>query len=272
MCEGLKHQPIEIDGDGFITKDVEDRFRRLLGTKQSFANAVIETVQLANEILNSLEATYPHETKLEQQKVATLALLAREIEVSESMVILAAYGVRQELYSLIRIFLDAYFILANVCSDQDFFREYCLTDEITRLKLMNVASTQNHELFEKLKNYADDDVRNALRGRIEEDGIRPFRSEEYAKKVGCSAIYDSRYRLASSAIHTSPRCLQEYIETNDDGYVCRIVRNGDAAGRDLVLADMASFLLVLLQGVCEVFAHPEPSAIKRLKDQLETAI
>jgi hypothetical protein len=42
------------------------------------------------------------------------------IEVAESIVILSAYGVRQDLESLFRVFLDAYFLIGNVCSDPEF--------------------------------------------------------------------------------------------------------------------------------------------------------
>ena len=71
--------------------------------------------------------------------------------------------------------------------------------------------------------------------------------------AGCDVLYDSMYRICSQTIHTSPRCLQEYVREAEDGYIEAIIHGPDPDGTNQLLYDMAVFLVILLRGACDVF-------------------
>jgi len=223
----MSHRRINIEGTGFITEPIAERLRALPDGNRALMDLVISTVQFANDLAPRLPATSPHETPEEKQKVIALALLVRLIEVVESMVILASHGVRQELHTLFRVFLDAYFLLANVCSDPQFVPIYFRTDEPERLKLLNAAAQQDHELFAALNQCNNHELRTTLGQRIKEEGIQAFNSYLFAESIGCAHIYDSMYRLSSPSVHSGPRCLADYIEADEEGNVLSILHRGD---------------------------------------------
>src|SRR5205823_1762178 len=132
----------------------------------------------------------PHVTPQEKQRVIAVALFVRLVECFESMLLLASHGVREELRSLFRVFLDAYFVLANVCSEAAFVSKYLESEEAERLKLLNAAARHDHPLFNAVNEFATPEIRAALKEKIENEGIQAFNSFANAERVGCSTIYD----------------------------------------------------------------------------------
>jgi len=268
----MSHRRINIEGTGFITEPVAERLRALPDGNRALMDIVISTVQFANDLTPRLPATSPHETPEEKQKVIALALLVRLVEVVESMIILASHGVRQELHTLFRVFLDAYFLLANVCSDPQFVPIYFRTDEPERLKLLNAASQQDHELFAALNQCNTYELRTTLGQRIKEEGIQAFNSYLFAESIGCAHIYDSMYRLSSPSVHSGPRCLADYIEADEEGNVRSILHRGDIATVHRVLYDTECLLLEVLRGVCDLFGVSEMERIKQFEAAVEAAM
>lgn len=188
------------------------------------------------------------------------------------MIILASHGVRQELQTLFRVFLDAYFLLANVCSDPGFLAVYFRTDEPERLKLLNAAAQQEHELFAAINEYNTEAVRTSLGQRIREEAIQTFNSYAYAKNVGCEHVYDSMYRLSSPSVHSGPRCLANYIQTDEEGNVMKVLHRGDIETVHRALYDTEWFMLKALSGVCELFAVSGLERITEFETALEVAM
>ncbi len=187
------------------------------------------------------------------QKVIALVLAARILEIAEAAVLVMKNGMSNEANTLFRVFLDAYFVFANVCSDASFFRRYLKSDEAARLKLLNASKKHESELFEAINDYANEALQDALKKRIADEEIQAFNSYAYADNVGCSEIYDSVYRLASASLHTTPRALEKYVEEDDEGKVVLIkdyALEGDIPQRAY---DLAYFLIKVLSGLKEVF-------------------
>jgi hypothetical protein len=190
-------------------------------------------------------------------------MLVRLVEIAESTFILAAHGIRQELHSLFRIFLDAYFLIANVCSDPDFVPVFFQTDAHARLKLTNVGAKYDDDLFKLVNGYATADVKDGLERKIRQERLEAFNPFVFAQRVGCEAIYDSLYRLCSGSIHSTPRCLEAYVEEDGDGKICVISHPGDAAAANRVLYDAHNFILKALRGVGDLFAVADGGALAR---------
>lgn len=248
---------IEITGHGFLTDDIAKRLSERSAINPEVSTAVIATLNLANKLVLLLPIYSPSESVVDRQLTMALTLLVRLIEIAESTVILSAFEVRQDVKTLLRVFLDAYFIFANVCNDPEFVAEYVRADEIARRKLINAAFNHDGRMFAKLKDYATPELRAALDQRIKDDGIQEFQSARYARQAGCVDIYDAHYRILSASVHTTPRCFLDYLVTNDSDEITAIRHDPDAENADQVLYDIAWFLLTAIENVSKHFSRSD---------------
>ena len=261
---------MKIEGSGFITGDLIriakaknvngfDLFKVLFDLN-SFSEELAKNLKIENQ-----------ETSKDKQKVITLVLFIRIIEIVQSTLILALYGVREDLNSMFRVFLDAYFVFANFCLNENFTQSYFLTDEANRLKIMNVATKHESDLFKKLREYATSEIRNELDKKIKEEKIQSFNSYLYAEQAGCSEMYDSMYRLTSASIHTTPRCFEHYVETDKDGNIIVIKHKSDPETINRTIYDISLHLIIVLKGISELFEIANEDNINIFSKNLETA-
>lgn len=207
-----------------------------------------------------------------KQKLCTLLLVARISEISEAALLIMKHGMVNESHSLLRIFLDAYFVFGAICSDKNTVQEYFSTDEAARLKLFNVAKENNSELFDEIKERITPSTHNELKERVGKEKIQEFKSFNFANKIGCDHIFNSLYRTVSASVHSTPRSLLEYVETDENGYVETIICHPDPKEIPDVAYNFAYFLIKVLSGLTEVFSELNPDDISKRRDELEKAI
>jgi hypothetical protein len=263
---------IPVEGDGFLTEQAADRLTTLPGVNQRLMSVAVAVARYANRLVHALPATVPHPTAEQKQRVIALSLFVRLVECFESILILASHGVREELRSLFRVFLDAYFVLANVCSDANFVGAYLRADEAERLKLLNSMSKQDDELFAAAKEYATPEVRAELAAKVKAERIQAFNSYSNAEKVGCAAIYDSMYRITGPSVHTGPRILEGYLETDAEGTATKIIHHGNPAVIDRFVYDSTQFCLKSIRGMLECFGESAIDEVIELEAKLELAM
>ena len=239
-----------------------------MAENQAGFEMLLRSIEALRSFAGSCEVA-EQETKTDKQRVIALVLAARVLEVLEAAYVIMKHGMSTEANSLFRIFLDAYFVLANICSDPDFVVEYFQSDEADRLKLINAARKYTDELFRQVNEGISDEHRANLKARVESEKIQAFNSYKYAAKIGGEIIYDSMYRITSSAIHTTPKALIGYTEKDDEGAVV-LVRDGPSRGQiPQRLHDLTDFSIRALSGLQECFGCLDQEQINRLSVKLQ---
>ena len=245
-------RPVRIIGGSKVEPADSDRLTGTAGVNRKLVRVFADTISYAHELLQSLPIA-SQDTDDEKQKVIAAVLLARVIEVVESGFLLASRGACLETATMLRVFLDAYFVLANVCSDAGFLSTYFSSDEAERLKLMRAASRRESEMFRAITEYASHELQSELDSKIKAEKIQAFNSFAYAENVGCGEIYDSMYRISSAAVHSSPRALENLVEVDDSGRITHIFLQADGQAANRVLFDLHHFFCKALEGICELF-------------------
>lgn len=260
---------LRIEGDGFIKRKCLKSFLRDTKTNSELFKILVELNDFSEELKDEF-VVFRHDTPEEKQKVISMVVFIRLLEVIQAFIILASKGVREELHSLFRIFLDAYFVLANCCSDPDFIPTYFQSDERARLKILNSSLKYETDLFKKTKGYALKE-RDALDKRIKDEKIQAFNSFIYAENVGCEEIYDSLYRINSASIHTSPRCLEHYVEVDPKGNIILINHRSDPEETNICVDDISYFFIKAISGMCKLFSLNYEDRINDFCSRLEIA-
>ncbi len=261
-------RPVQIIGGSKVEPADIERLAATDGVNSELVMVFSDTISWAHELLRSLEIA-AQGTDAEKQKVIAAVVLARVIEVVEAGFLLASRGACVDTATMFRVFLDAYFVLANVCSDAGFLSTYFRSDEAERLKIMRAASKRESDMFSEVREYASLELQRELDVRIKAEKIQAFNSFAYAENVGCGNIYDSMYRISSAAVHSSPRALEQLVEVDDEGRITHIFLQADCDSTNRVLYDLHHFFCRALEGICELFerdrAHVEELGARRVR-------
>jgi hypothetical protein len=256
-------------GPGFLTAEASNHCLVIQQRNKRLFNFLQETI--CNLRSNAKQLGLPEQTTdLHQRQVVSLILVARILEISEAAVLIMRHGMSNEASTLLRVFIDAYFILVRIGRDENFVEEFFRSDEKQRLTLMNVARTSKSDNFDALKDYASDDIVAELKGKIESLEIASLQSSTNAEKAGCMNLYDSIFRLCSPAVHSTPRALEKYVE-EDDGVVTKIWTGPSAEEIPQKLYDFSYFLIRVQTGVTELFEEKNTASVEDRMDALNRA-
>ncbi len=152
------------------------------------------------------------------QKVIAVALFIRLLNSFQAVAILAQHGLMFDSKIVLRGGLESLFILNLLCKEKEFLDEYIGSDHVRRLTLFEVAAHTSDPNFESLRNYANShpEFYTELKEKIKKNGWKRLKAAEIAKRSGLSSMYDTRYRLLSDAVHTSPHSLESLLSFTED--------------------------------------------------------
>lgn len=264
----IKEELVKIKGNGFLSREGLKLSQEIISRnaeKLKFLELVLNELR---ELILAEEITW-QETEEDKQKTIALIVSVRILEISEAALLIMKHGMNNEANSMFRIFLDAYFIIANVCSDKSFVVNYFNSDTAARLKLLNSVEKHDTELFREINEYTGETLKDQLKSKIAEENIQAFNSYAYARNVGCEGIYDSMYRITSSALHTTPRSLENYVDEEDE-VITSIKYYPLEIDIPQRIYDYSYFLIKIISGLKELFGNLNSEEIDGLFQKLET--
>ena len=241
-----------IEKIGFTPKEIR-REIELIGNNNAEIFSFLESIILKCKSFVETSEILGQETEEKRQKIIALVIAIRLLEISEASLLLMKNGMSNDANTMFRVFLDAYFIFANICSDKTFVANYFKSDTTARLKLLNSVEKHDSTLFNKINAYATQEIKSELKERIKEENIQAFNSYAYANNVDCSEIYDSMYRLMSANLHSTPRSLVKYIEEDAEGNIVTIKYYPIEDKIPERADDFSHFLIKIYSGLKETF-------------------
>lgn len=259
---------MKIVGDGFLSSRGVADAKHINKKISSIIELVQETIRLCDSSLAKNDIT-SQENDIEKQKAISSVMLARLLEISESIVLLANAGFSTEVTAGLRNFLEAYFIFGNLCSNTEFVKEYFKTDLKMRQKIINAAMQSKNDIYDMVKSYATEDVRIALKAEIEELNANEANCYEYARRIKCVDTYNALYRIASAATHSTPRSLEIYISENEAGDITEIRRMPQIGNIAESMITLGQFLLNSCDGYNELLGIDISPETKRLRTAFE---
>lgn len=257
---------MKIIGNGFLSINGQAEAKQLVVGLQPQIDLVTKAVSLCQNGLESATIN-GQSTSVEKQKVIACVILARLLEISESMILLARNGFSVEVTASLRNFLEAYFIFGNVSKNPSFVPQYINSDLKAREKLINAVVKHKTVWFEPVNQYATAEVRTELKEQIKSVGAVESKCYEYAKAIGCVEIYDSIYRITSAATHSTPRSLELYVTEDNEGEVVAIHRHPQSGNIAESLLTLGELLLNVRKGFDELFKIDASNEIKALQEE-----
>jgi hypothetical protein len=262
---------MKISGTGFLSDEGKEEARRIQSELSSVLKIAYAAVTQCHKTLVSVQPLITSQiTQKDDQKILASVLKVRLLEIAESVIYLAQGGFSVEIWAAYRNFLEAYFIFGNICSDASFAEKYSNSDLAVRQKLINVSIQSNSEVFESVRQYATDQIKKELKFEIESLAVKEKKTYEYAHNIGCETLYNSQYRIASAATHSTPRSLTDYIVKDKNKEIIELKRHPQDEGIEQRLLDLAWLLTTVNSAYSQLFSIPTNEEHKNLIDELNS--
>lgn len=261
----------KVKGKGFTSGAGSKEAGRIISRNSGVFHSFEATIRECKSFIKSVEVN-GQETEEDRQKIIALVAVVRLLEITEAALLIMRNGMSNEANTMFRVFLDAYFVFANICSDATFVANYLKSDEAARLKLLNSVEKHDSELFKRINEYATEELKTELKQKIKEENIQAFNSYAYADNVGCSQIYDSLYRLMSAPLHTTPRSLEKYVEEDENGNIVEIKYYPVEDDIPQRVYDFTYFLIKVISGLKEVFGCLNTEEIEAMIEKLNNSV
>jgi hypothetical protein len=247
---------MHLDKYGFLGKEAEKIAMQITEKHNEFFSLCHDINNFAQELKFKFEVN-----NQDGQKVIATCLFIRVLEGFQAAIILTGRGLTLDAKVLIRAVLEALILLKICCEDKEFISEFIKSDDVRRLKIMNVTRKYRGQLFSLVKEYATEEVVSDLKSKINKENIRELQIEDLAKRAGLPIYYDTVYRLFSDNVHTSPRSLEKYVATNEKGDINEFCHGPDDRDCRENLWNLANLLLIALQSTCSLFCLNEDTTI-----------
>lgn len=262
---------MKVTGNGFLTENGLKKSAKIVAQNLQVFESLEKAIKICRSFVLSASMN-GQDTEKDRQKIIAIVVAVRLLEICEAASLVLRNGLSNEADTLFRVFLDAYFIFANICKSPEFVIEYFRSDEPARLKLLNAVGKHSSELFKQINEYATPEVKSQLKQKIKDENIKEFKSLEYAKKAGCAEMYDSLYRLMSAPLHTTPRSLEKYIEEDEYGTITKIKYYPVEDDIPQRTYDFAYHLIKVIGGLKDVFGCSNESETNEMIDELNKTI
>jgi hypothetical protein len=107
--------------------------------------------------------------------------------------------------------MDSLFRMAAIVRNEDVAEQYVLQDELARLKKFNAIKHSGAMGLETLKEIFTEPVADPIRASIEESGVQPLSTADFARLGGIQGIYETGYRVLSEEVHSTVRSLEPFV-------------------------------------------------------------
>ncbi|MCI0407341.1 MAG: DUF5677 domain-containing protein [Acidobacteria bacterium] len=150
------------------------------------------------------------------QQVLAACILLKLLGDVQGAVLLAERGMESQARSLLRVAVEALFVLVNLCKNEEFLRTFIYKAEIERLKLIEAILKNPARVFDEVRPHLTPELIERLTKEIEEAAVTPEKVKELAGRGKLSHFYDGPYRLLCQDVHTSARSLERYALTDKE--------------------------------------------------------
>lgn len=238
---------MSIDREGFLSPDIE-QFKKLYRKRfQEYFSLAHAAVQQCHALKFRLDVK-----DTDGQRVYAAALFLKIMMDVEATMIILEHGMGSQGRSLLRVALEASFILANMCKSTDFLRAYAMMGECQRLKLVRGIKGSKDPGLTNVQNELNDELVRELEQSVKGESSKS--AEHLARNVNMDEIYNTHYRLFCMDVHTGPASLDRMFIENDAKEIIGF-RGGPDEKEDLVpeLLECARLLLQATRHMSTLF-------------------
>lgn len=207
------------------------------------------------------------------------AYYVRAMSNFQGTVVTAERGMINEARILLRCLLECIFPVKAIETDNNYANTLTLQDFIVQKSYLKACkrfkSDGDSSCKEGLSSEKIDSMIADLEDQIKEHKVKKEQIRKIADKGGLTELYDTEYKLLSSAIHTGVRDLEQYLRINEDGMIEEIFWGPDVKDVGFILFSASEKMLLLLSVIFSIFSiEPDEKwhAIRNMHKNLDLSL
>jgi hypothetical protein len=197
----------------------------------------------------------------DDRRIAISLLFGRVLSHYECALILCERGAVLSAKVLMRVMLEATFILAAIVKDAAFLDRYQKDDRKRGVALiralLNLPEDRNAVPIDELEKFRQKLI--DLKAEIKADEQQNFGAFEAAEHAGMLDFYRIFYVPFSNVVHTSLRDLSHHVNDDQAGEIESFKWGPDSAEVDDLVDSATQIFLTTMERTLETFPNPEAS-------------
>jgi hypothetical protein len=239
---------MSLDDAGFLSEDIVNFQKQI---REQYAK-YFDVIHRVNAFCQQAKFRLSVHTRDGQEMIAA-CLIIKLLNDMQAALLLAERGLASQTRTLIRTGVEAFIILANVCSVDGFWRSFIYSDQIARRKLLVAIRDNPSTWFDEVRSHVTPELIDQLNQEIREHGITEEKIRQLAHRVDLMVLYDGPYRLYSQNVHSSPRSLEEYCQFDQNEELAGFVWSPQTQGLEAELTVIPRIMILGFVAVNELF-------------------
>lgn len=255
------------EDEGFLSKEVEAIQKEIHAKYAAWCGMIRRVNAFAHRVISRLSVH-----NRDGQQVLAACLLIKLLKDVQGAIILAERGLESEARTMLRVAVEALFVLVNVCTDEEFFRSFVYVAERDRLKLIRAIRANPSPVFEDVRPHVTPELVERLTRQIQEATVTMEAVEQLARRVGLSHFYDGAYRLLSQDVHSSARSLERYLLFGETGELTGLRYGPLTEDLNLVHGTAATVTIMALGAIDRLLVLNLGTELRRLDEEVRGLI
>lgn len=203
-----------INEEGFFSSDLESLRKELIKKHSNYFNLCSK--------LNNYAQKHKYLYKCSENdklKLTAICLFIKILNGYQGCILLIQHLLPDEATALSRTLCEPLYLIRIFFLEPEFFQEYLKYDEIERQRIINTAENNRHKVFDNVRKYATQQIKDEINKRLDGFYKSQFRAEHLAVRAKMKLHYDTMFRMTSPDVHSPPRTILRYIRFDDQGHI-----------------------------------------------------
>lgn len=250
--------------DGYLAQDMSHWIDKHRTENAAWFSLAEEINQFAQERMLKLDI---HSRDYQGLLVGTAFL--RAVGLFQGVVLMSERGMIFEAGTLLRSQIEAMFVIGAAAKDRAFAHRYILSERAGKLRLMKNLLKSNGEVKEIVDTSISWGKADSLRASLKADRINDIQIKDIAVAADRLNWYAAVYTYLSQMVaHPTPLSLDNYLFAPNGEDVQEFLWGPDVFGIDYILSAAVESLIVVLEGVSNMFEKKWSSVLDSLHSRL----
>ena len=249
LCVNGKNIMNAIENSGYLSPEIDEWVKKHKSENPEWFQLAEDINSFAQEQMFLLNVH-----NLDYQELLTATAFVRSHSLFQGALILLQRGMIYEAAILVRAEVEVMFVLTAAVKERKFAKEFILSDETQKLRLMKNILRSSSDLQNEIGDDATWEKVEKLKDKLKRNGITEIQFNDIANISDYYDWYTVVYTVLSQmGAHPTPRSLDQHLQIDSTGEVGSLLWGPDIYGIPSLLGTAVECFIIIFNSVSTLF-------------------